>query len=175
MSLSRRRFLTKLPLVSAAGYVAFRAPATPSSAHVADPPRGVPRGRYLIVNADDFGADDAINRGVIEAHERGIVTSASFMVDMPGGRSALRLAKEHPRLSLGLHANFTAGDRVVPLADIRAVRRELERQFDTLGTSPATRPRTSILISTCTGDRRSGGSSSSSADATVSRCEAPRR
>src|SRR5689334_19849641 len=131
MRLSRRHFLTKLPRVTAAGYVAFRGATTPSLAHAADPPRGVPRGRYLIVNADDFGADDAINRGVIVAHERGIVTSASFMVDMPGARSAARLAREHPRLSLGLHANFTAGDRAVPLEDIRALRRELARQFDT--------------------------------------------
>src|SRR5215470_18291652 len=71
--------------------------------------------RYLNVNADDFGADQHVNRGIIEAHERGIVTSASLMVDMPGARAAVRLAKERPRLSVGLHANFTAGDRIIPL------------------------------------------------------------
>lgn len=130
MSVSRRHFLTKLPLVTAAGYVVFRGTTKPSVAHAGAPPRGVPRGRYLIVNADDFGADDAVNRGVIEAHERGIVTSASFMVDMPGARSAARLAKEHPHLSLGLHVNFTAGDRLIPLEDIRALGQDLHRQFD---------------------------------------------
>jgi predicted glycoside hydrolase/deacetylase ChbG (UPF0249 family) len=133
MSLSRRHFLTKLPLVTAAGYVASRWPAKPSVAQAGEPPRGVPRDRYLIVNADDFGADDAVNRGVIEGHERGIVTSASFMVDMPAARSAARLAKEHPRLSLGLHVNFTAGDRITPLDDTRALGRELERQFAAFG------------------------------------------
>ncbi|HEX5528478.1 MAG TPA: ChbG/HpnK family deacetylase, partial [Methylomirabilota bacterium] len=40
--------------------------------------------RYLIVNADDLGADDGTTWGIIESHERGIVTSASLMVDMPG-------------------------------------------------------------------------------------------
>ena len=39
--------------------------------------------RYLIVNADDLGASASVNRGILEAHERGIVTSASLMVDMP--------------------------------------------------------------------------------------------
>ena len=39
--------------------------------------------RYLIVNADDFGQSPGINRGVIEAHENGIVTSASLMVRWP--------------------------------------------------------------------------------------------
>ena len=36
--------------------------------------------RAVIVNADDFGQSAGINRGVIEAHERGVVTSASLMV-----------------------------------------------------------------------------------------------
>ena len=39
--------------------------------------------RYLIVNADDFGQSPGINRGVVEAHDRGIVTSASRAVRWP--------------------------------------------------------------------------------------------
>ena len=39
--------------------------------------------RFLIVNADDFGLSEGVNRGIIEAHERGIVTSASLMVLKP--------------------------------------------------------------------------------------------
>ncbi len=35
--------------------------------------------RYLIVNADDFGRSSGVNRGVIEAYEGGIVTSASLL------------------------------------------------------------------------------------------------
>src|SRR5262245_19460492 len=86
--------------------------------------------RYLIVNADDFGADDGTTRGIIEAHAHGIVTSTSLMVDMPGAQSAARAAREHPRLGLGLHVNFTAGARIPDPDDLRAQRRELERQFD---------------------------------------------
>lgn len=87
-------------------------------------------GRYLIVNADDLGADDGTTRGIIAAHERGIVTSASLMVDMPGARSAVRAARAHPQLGLGLHVSFTAGRRIPDLGDVGALRRELERQLD---------------------------------------------
>src|SRR4029077_4458169 len=130
MRLSPRHFLTTLAHATAASYVFLPWPRRPTLSYASDSSRAMPRGRYLIVNADDFGADDDINRGVIEAHERGIVTSASLMVNMPGARSAVRLAKEHPKLSLGLHVNVTAGDRVVDLGDVRALRRELDRQFD---------------------------------------------
>jgi predicted glycoside hydrolase/deacetylase ChbG (UPF0249 family) len=95
-------------------------------------PSCVPRradDRFLIVNADDLGADRGTTRGIIEAHARGIVTSASLMVDMPDARAAVRAAREHPRLGVGLHVSFTAGPRTVDLADPGAVRRELERQI----------------------------------------------
>lgn len=44
--------------------------------------------RHLVVNADDFGLSPGVNRGVIEAHEAGIVTSASLMVRWPGAAEA---------------------------------------------------------------------------------------
>ena len=62
--------------------------------------------RALIVNADDFGQSDGINRGVAEAHERGVVTSASLMVRWPAAVAAAEYARDHPRLSLGLHVDL---------------------------------------------------------------------
>jgi predicted glycoside hydrolase/deacetylase ChbG (UPF0249 family) len=59
--------------------------------------------RYLIVNADDFGYSRSVNRGIIEAHEDGIVTSASLMVERPAGVDAAERARDRPRLGLGLH------------------------------------------------------------------------
>jgi predicted glycoside hydrolase/deacetylase ChbG (UPF0249 family) len=64
--------------------------------------------RYLIVNADDFGYSRSVNRGVIEAHERGIVTSASLMVDKPGAVEAAGYAREHAQLGVGLHVELDA-------------------------------------------------------------------
>ena len=62
--------------------------------------------RYLIVNADDFGQSQSVNWGVIEAHERGIVTSASLMVRWPAAAEAASYGREHPNLSVGLHIDF---------------------------------------------------------------------
>ena len=62
--------------------------------------------RYLVVNADDFGYSRSVNRGVIEAHERGIVTSTSLMVDRPGAAEAGDYASSRPELGLGLHVEL---------------------------------------------------------------------
>lgn len=82
------------------------------------------------MNADDLGADEGTNRGILAAHERGLVTSASLMVDMPGARCAVQAAREHPQLGLGLHVSFTAGPRIPDPDDLGAQRQELERQLD---------------------------------------------
>jgi predicted glycoside hydrolase/deacetylase ChbG (UPF0249 family) len=62
--------------------------------------------RYLIVNADDFGLSEAVNRGIIQAHENGIVTSASLMVRYPAASGAVEYASNHERLAVGLHFDF---------------------------------------------------------------------
>jgi predicted glycoside hydrolase/deacetylase ChbG (UPF0249 family) len=86
--------------------------------------------KLLIVNADDFGAGRGINRGVVEAHRDGILTSASLMVDMPGSEEAARLAAGLPRLSVGLHAVLTGEDGApaVDFGDRERCRAELRRQ-----------------------------------------------
>jgi predicted glycoside hydrolase/deacetylase ChbG (UPF0249 family) len=73
--------------------------------------------RYLVVNADDFGACSGVNRGIVEAHRRGIVTSASLMVGMPRSEEAAGLARECPGLSVGLHATLE-DERPEPVADV---------------------------------------------------------
>ncbi len=65
--------------------------------------------KKLIVNADDFGYSEEINKGIIESHLNGIVTSTSIIVNMPGFKSAVKLAKKHPSLDVGIHLNLTEG------------------------------------------------------------------
>jgi predicted glycoside hydrolase/deacetylase ChbG (UPF0249 family) len=62
--------------------------------------------RYLVVNADDFGLSPGVNRGVVEAHERGIVTSASLLVRWPAAAQAADYTRSRPALSVGLHLDL---------------------------------------------------------------------
>ena len=64
-------------------------------------------GVSLIVNADDFGISEAVNRGIVEAHERGIVTSTSIMATGPKFEHAVELARLHPSLAVGVHLVLT--------------------------------------------------------------------
>ncbi len=66
--------------------------------------------KWLIINGDDFGASRGINRGIIQAHHDGILTSASLLVNGPASIEAAALARQHPGLSLGLHLELDAGD-----------------------------------------------------------------
>jgi hopanoid biosynthesis associated protein HpnK len=65
--------------------------------------------RRLIVNADDFGRSGSINVAVIRAHREGILTTASLMVNEDPSDEAVALAKENPRLGVGLHLTLLCG------------------------------------------------------------------
>ena len=70
------------------------------------------RVKRLIVNADDFGRSAGVNAGVLQAHARGIVTSATVMVLEKSAARGIREAAERARgLSLGLHFALTGGGR----------------------------------------------------------------
>jgi predicted glycoside hydrolase/deacetylase ChbG (UPF0249 family) len=96
--------------------------------------------KRLIVNADDFGLSEGVNAGIIEAHERGIVTSTSLMTRWPAANAAAAYAKTHLRLDVGLHLDlgewtYRDGEwqplyEVVALDDAAAVAAEINRQFD---------------------------------------------
>jgi len=88
--------------------------------------------KYCIVNGDDFGASRGINRGIVEAHCHGVLTSTSLMVNRPASEEAAILSRELPELSIGLHVNITTedGELVVDLAAPDECRTELYRQLE---------------------------------------------
>lgn len=70
--------------------------------------------RRLIVNADDFGRSPGVSRGILEAHQRGIVTSTTAMIGQPGIEVQLAEAMECPNLGIGLHLVFSDGQPILP-------------------------------------------------------------
>jgi predicted glycoside hydrolase/deacetylase ChbG (UPF0249 family) len=85
----------------------------------------------VIFNADDLGASRGVNRGIVECHASGVLTSASLLVYGAAAQDAARLAARHPALAVGLHWDLD-GVRSAPVdrADPAAVRAELERQLE---------------------------------------------
>jgi predicted glycoside hydrolase/deacetylase ChbG (UPF0249 family) len=98
--------------------------------------------RCVIVNGDDLGISPGVNRGIAEAYRRGVLTSASLMVELPASRDGAEAASELPGLSVGLHADITeiggpplSGDEAAKrCAAILA--RQLDRFEELVGRSP---------------------------------------
>lgn len=65
--------------------------------------------KQLIVNADDFGMTAGVNRAILEAHQRGIVTSTSLLANGAAFASAVEIARKTPALGVGVHLNLTEG------------------------------------------------------------------
>jgi len=75
--------------------------------------------RNLIVNADDLGWTDGVNRGIVEAFHHGIVTSASLLANGAAFAAAVDAARSAPGLGIGVHLNLSDGP---PIADRKTVR-----------------------------------------------------
>src|ERR1700689_377528 len=76
------------------------------------------RVRRLIVNADDFGLTAGVNRGIVEAHTGGIVSSTTLMASSGRFDDPVQLACSNPKLSVGCHLVLVDGS---PLLDAEKV------------------------------------------------------
>jgi len=65
--------------------------------------------KKLIVNADDFGISESVNRGILRCFREGIVRSTSLMPNLRAFESAVALSRTEPKLSVGIHLNLTTG------------------------------------------------------------------
>jgi predicted glycoside hydrolase/deacetylase ChbG (UPF0249 family) len=71
------------------------------------------RKRSLIVNADDFGLSRSVNRGIMDCHRSGIVTSVSLLANGAAFDDAVGYLKNSPQLGTGVHLNILRGRPVV--------------------------------------------------------------
>lgn len=74
------------------------------------------RVRRLIVNADDFGLTRGVNRAIVEAHTRGIVTSATLMANSSAFSDAVQIAPA--TLSVGCHVLLVDGQPILPSHEV---------------------------------------------------------
>jgi hopanoid biosynthesis associated protein HpnK len=81
--------------------------------------------KRLIVNADDFGLTDGVNRGIIVGHREGILTSASLLATGLAFDDAIALSRRFPDLSVGVHLNISGGTPVSPAGRISSLLDEL--------------------------------------------------
>jgi len=85
--------------------------------------------RRLIVNADDFGLTLGVNRAIAEAHQHGIVTSATLMANALAFDDAVLLAKSSTRWSIGCHAVLVDGEPLIDPGRLSSLVSRNSRRF----------------------------------------------
>lgn len=97
--------------------------------------------KRIVINADDFGLCEGVNKAIKQAHTEGVLTSATIMVNMPAAGDAVKIAKKLPALGVGVHLNLTEGPPVskepcidcLVSSDDRFARSPAELSFYSLG------------------------------------------
>jgi hopanoid biosynthesis associated protein HpnK len=74
--------------------------------------------RSLVVNADDLGLTVGVNNGIFDAHERGVLTSASVFANAAATDDALARALRRPSLGVGCHLTLVDGQPTLPPARV---------------------------------------------------------
>ena len=74
--------------------------------------------RSLVVNADDLGLTVGVNNGIFDAHDRGVVTSASVFANSHATAHALAGALRRPSLGVGCHLTLADGQPTLPPAHV---------------------------------------------------------
>src|SRR6201993_297793 len=80
--------------------------------------------KNLIVNADDLGWTEGVNRGIVEAHRRGLVTSSSLLANGRAFESAVAAGQSNPQLGIGVHLNLSDGPPTAPAEEVHGLLNE---------------------------------------------------
>jgi predicted glycoside hydrolase/deacetylase ChbG (UPF0249 family) len=76
---------------------------------------------HLVVNADDFGLTEGVNRAILECFMAGSVSNTTLMVNTGATKEAVDIARSHPNLGVGLHLNFTLGSPASEISQIKSL------------------------------------------------------
>lgn len=68
----------------------------------------------IIVNADDLGLSEAVNREVARLHQAGVLSSATVMATGPAVEEVPAIQERNPQLGLGIHLNATNFQALTP-------------------------------------------------------------
>jgi predicted glycoside hydrolase/deacetylase ChbG (UPF0249 family) len=77
--------------------------------------------KNLIVNADDLGWTEGVNRGIAEGHQKGLVTSTSLLANGRAFGSALEVARSNPELGVGVHLNLSDGPPTAKVQEVQGL------------------------------------------------------
>lgn len=80
--------------------------------------------KALIVSADDFGLTEGVNRGIIKAHQEGIVTSTTLIANGRAFDQAVLLAKENEGLKIGIHLTLVEEQPVAKGSEVPSLIRK---------------------------------------------------
>jgi hopanoid biosynthesis associated protein HpnK len=74
--------------------------------------------RQLVVNADDLGLTVGVNDGIFDAHDLGILTSASVLANAPATADAIQRVRSRPSLGFGVHLTLVDGAPTLPASQV---------------------------------------------------------
>jgi hopanoid biosynthesis associated protein HpnK len=74
--------------------------------------------RSLVINADDLGLTVGVNNGIFDAHDHGVLTSASLFANGRATGDAIARALQRPSLGVGCHLTLVDGQPILPPAHV---------------------------------------------------------
>jgi len=65
-------------------------------------------GKYLLVNADDFGMCHSANEAIFDLFRSGRIKSSTIMLPCPAAKEAVEFSVENPQYAIGVHLTTTS-------------------------------------------------------------------
>ena len=83
-----------------------------------------PSPKRLIVNADDCNLTTGVTEAILAAHQKGIVSSTTFLINLPCDPQIVKKLLKQKHLGIGLHLNITLGKPLCPVSRIESLVKE---------------------------------------------------